>query len=161
MSTLNEYLSVFIAFLALGFTAWQAMIQRKHNKLSVTPHLINHTARSKHNDQVTLSVALQNNGLGPACITKFQVYLDGEPCEQEIAFKSALGELYSNSHFVSLGDTYVMPQNESVVLLEVVFKTNSSNQIEIIEERITNRLGLLIHYESIYGDSFVLDLRKK
>ena len=64
-----------IAFSALGLAIWQGYIARRHNKLSVRPHL---TFSSTFLDEAPhLTVDIKNNGLGTAIIMGYQVILDG------------------------------------------------------------------------------------
>ena len=64
-----------IALSALGFAIWQGYIARRHNKLSVRPHL---TFTSMLLDKEPhLTVNIKNNGLGTAIITDYKVILDG------------------------------------------------------------------------------------
>ncbi len=141
------------------FTAWQAFTQRNHNRISVKPHLFTFTTRDKHNDTARLQVLLTNNGLGPAFINKFQIFLKGQECEAEAAIKATLGALANNSSHTTLGNDYAMPHNEEKVLLSVTFPAKNWEEIESIEEKL-NKLDILIHYSSAYGDRFTLDSRK-
>lgn len=159
MGFLSKHSSEIIALCALFFAAWQAFTQRSHNKISVKPHLFTFTKRDKHNETARLQVLLTNNGLGPAFINKFQIFVKGQECEAESAIKATLGALAANSSHTILGDDYAMPHNEEKVLLSVTFPSKSWEEIEAVEERL-NRLDLLIHYSSAYGDKFILDSRR-
>ena len=69
-------LALFIAILALGGTFWQGYLTRRHNILSVKPHLI-----MSHNFKVSgesIKFNISNNGVGPAFITSFSVEIDGK-----------------------------------------------------------------------------------
>lgn len=67
---------VFVAACAFITTIWQAAITRKHNRMSVKPHLTTWTT-TIHEGR-SYAVHLMNNGLGPALITKYEVLVDGE-----------------------------------------------------------------------------------
>ena len=41
-----QYSAIAIALGALGFTAWQIIVQRQHNRISVRPFLYTHDERS-------------------------------------------------------------------------------------------------------------------
>ncbi len=71
---IGEYAAEIIALCALIFTAWNIYIQRKHNILSVRPHLARFVC-SDHNGEIgTAKFELINNGLGPAFIKNFRNY---------------------------------------------------------------------------------------
>jgi hypothetical protein len=159
MNWLSHHAAETIALSALFFTAWQAYTQRQHSKISVKPHLFTFTTRDKSNNGARLQVLLTNNGLGPAFINKYQIFLKGQECEAEAALKSVLGNLSSNSSHTTLGNDYAMPQNEVKVLLSVTFPAQSWEDIEVIEKKI-NQLDLLVNYSSAYGKKYVLDTRK-
>ena len=159
MDSLSKHSSEIIALCALLFTAWQALTQRNHNKITVKPHLFTFTARDKHNETARLQVLLSNNGLGPAFINKFQIFLNEQECEAEAVIKATLGALAENSSHTILGNDYAMPHNEEKVLFSVTFPVKSWEEIELIEEKL-NKLDILIQYSSAYGDKFILDSRK-
>jgi hypothetical protein len=65
-----------IALCALGLTIWQAMLTRRHNRLSVKPYLTiwNDLDQEKHR----YWIQLLNNGTGPALIKDFRIEIHGE-----------------------------------------------------------------------------------
>ena len=64
-----------IALSALAATFWQAYISRKHNKLSVKPYLTTWTTTSSDGYVI---VKIINNGVGPAHIKSFSIFVDGQ-----------------------------------------------------------------------------------
>lgn len=147
-----------IALCALFFTAYQAIIQRRHNILSVKPHITTFTHRNKTKTAGQLQLQLMNNGLGPAFIDRFQVYLAGERCEANAAVNSVLGDLSKNSSITTLGDDYAMRPDEIRSLLVVTFPIASDEQFDTVEQKL-NKLDLEVHYSSAYGEKFVYDSR--
>lgn len=69
--------SAFVAVLALGVSVWQGVQARKHNRSSVRPHLTYYTYF--HTLKPYAGVELSNNGIGPAVIDSFTLFVDGEP----------------------------------------------------------------------------------
>lgn len=159
MEFLAEQSAEIIALCALFFTAWQAFIQRNHNKISVKPYLCIFTTRDTHNEMGRLQVLLINNGLGPAFINKFQIFIKGQECEAETAIEATLGRLAVNSSHTILDDGYAISHNETKVLLSVTFKTKNWEDIDATEEKL-NKLDLLIRYSSAYGKQYALDTRQ-
>ena len=77
---IQSLIAILVAILALAISIWQGFEERKHNRLSVKP-LLNFETVS-HNQ--TKSIRLSNDGLGPAIIKGFYVYLDGEQLDANI-----------------------------------------------------------------------------
>jgi len=152
--------SVIIAVCALGLTFWQAKITRRHNKLSVTPHLTTWT----QSEQVTgrYSVEILNNGIGPALIKSFSVQVDGQPIggERSEPIEKALKVLFSQYAFQSsqayMGCGYMMSPKETRALVTIQFLGPRFPKQEEVDQAM-KRARLLIEYESIYGSKHVLD----
>ena len=62
--------SGFIALLALFTTMYQSHLSRKHNRLSVKPHIALHSEE----DGNTFKIIIRNDGLGPAKIDTLEIY---------------------------------------------------------------------------------------
>jgi len=159
MAYIGGYAAETIALCALGFTVWQAYVQRQHNKISLRPHLFTFTNKDKIKNSARLQVLLTNNGLGPAFINKFEVFYDGKSCEPEEAISKAIGKLECNTSHTTLGDDYVMPQNEVKLLLSVTFEAVSWEQIDSVEKQL-DRIDLLVRYSSAHDEKYVLDSRE-
>lgn len=152
--------SVVIAVCALGLTVWQAAITRRHNRLSVTPHLTTWT----QSEQVTgrYSVEILNNGIGPALIKSFSVQVDGQPIggEGPEPIEKALKVLFPQYSFRSsqayMARGYMMSAKEARSLVAVEFFGERFPRQEEVDHAM-KRTRLLIEYESIYGDKRLLD----
>lgn len=152
--------SAVIALCALGLTVWQAHIARRHNMLSVAPHL----TVWRHSDRTNnvFSVDLLNNGIGPALIRSFQVQVDGhviggegyEPIEKALKVIFPQYQYSSYQSFVSSG--YAMSPKEVRSLVTIQFSGDRLPQPEEIEHA-TKRIRILIEYSSMYGEPFVFD----
>lgn len=152
--------SLIIALCALVFTIKQARDAHRHNKLSVTPFLttwFNQEFTSHH-----YQVVLLNNGVGPALIRSFAIEVDGHlvggpPSDQ---VEKALQLLFPNHIYSSehgfVGPRYMMASREQRVLADIKFTAPpypTPAEIGALEHRV----GILIRYDSIYGDEFKLD----
>ena len=152
--------SAVIAVCALGFTVWQAAITRRHNKLSVTPHLTTWT----QSEQATgrYSVEILNNGIGPALIKSFSVQVDGQPIggEGSEPIEKALKVLFPQYSFhssqVYMARGYMMSPKEARSLVTVQFFGERFPGQEEVDHAM-KRTRLLIEYESIYGEKRLLD----
>ena len=65
-----------IALFALLLTFYQSYLTRKHNRLSVKPHLTVFSEFEYSNKIFTWNVTLTNCGLGPAIIDSYRVATD-------------------------------------------------------------------------------------
>lgn len=153
-----------IAMCALGLTLWQANIARHHNKLSVKPHLTT-WGRTDYENHV-YSVELLNNGIGPAFIESFEIFVDGklitgerhEPIEKALKIIFPHYKLKQECSFVAKG--YSMSVNERVCLISLQFSGDTLPRQEEFDHAI-NRVKLLIHYKSIYDEFFSYDSDKQ
>ena len=70
---------LYLSICALILTISQAKAIRRHNRLTVRPHLATYTETKADQDRkgvVVVMVKLSNNGLGPAFIKTFNPLLD-------------------------------------------------------------------------------------
>ena len=75
--------SLVVAMIAVGISSWQMWVQRKHNRVSVTPHLSEHTRTSVNNGVISLQFNIANNGIGPAFINSFTVLHNGKKVDKD------------------------------------------------------------------------------
>lgn len=155
--------STAIALCALLFSFWQGRVTRKHNRISVRPHLT--TWEHSNQEKGHYYIELINNGIGPALIKKFIVKVDGEIIEGEKTEKiqKALKILFPNHAYTSnqswFQDGYAMTVNESKIIAAIVFHTPESiNPVDV--SQAIERADILVDYESMYGEKFTLDSQK-
>lgn len=150
---------VVVALCALGLTIWQAHIARKHNKLSVRPHLC--TWRNSDDNKGSFQVLLMNNGLGPAFIESFDVYLDGEliPGNYEEPIRELLRRLFPDekytSHQAFVGKHHAMPANSKLEIVRFAFDDPSPKHLEQVRKGF-ERADLVVKYQSAYEEKFCL-----
>jgi len=156
----SSYSAEIIALCALLFTAYQIIVQRRHNILSVQPHITTFSNKNRNKEAAQLQVELMNNGLGPAFINEFQVYLDGKPCEANVAIDSLLKNYQVKKQVSVLTDDYAMPSGEARSLISIIFPFKTEDDMEKMEKRL-DRLDLLIKYSCAYGKTKTYDSRKK
>lgn len=157
-----EFLAVTIAAFALSVTVWQLSVIRKHNKLSVRPYL----AFWEWHDGATnaYSLYLQNNGIGPAIITSFSVYVDHKRIDGrgDKALEKAAFVLFKNSNllveraYVHKG--YSMAANEKRRLIQLNLKAVTPPLTMADLEQAQNRVRIVIDYKSIYAAPVKLPL---
>lgn len=160
---LRDNATVIIAVCALYLTLKQLGISRKHNKMSVRPHLI--TSTESDEKEGVFKLILKNNGIGPAQFKKVSLFLDDElfVLNGERKIKDMLSKMFDKHHHYSssqtdLGDNYVMSPNEEIMLLEFKLIEPVSERKNVVD--ILNRADMSIEYESFYGDSFIFDTKE-
>ncbi|MGB2833314.1 MAG: hypothetical protein WBC07_10210 [Methylotenera sp.] len=152
-----------IAISALVLTVWQGYITRQHNKLSVVPYLTTWSHADGENG--FYSIEIMNNGIGPALIKAFQVFVDGieiKGNESELvdkATKKLFGDFEYQSANCFLSSGYMMAEKNKHEIFSIKFigqrKLNYQEYKQTIE-----RARLVIEYESIYKDKFIYDSDK-
>lgn len=148
-----------IAFCALTLTVFQVWSHRKHNELSMRPQLCLQNQISS--DDNSIAVSTVNNGLGPAMIREFELFLDDEPIEQKGVDQVFVitQEVFKNQrHSLSAGHLDIgslVPVHQSCELFKVDFVLT----IDVVEVwfRMKGRIKVVVKYESLYGEKFELN----
>lgn len=93
METLANVLTAAVAIAAILLSVWEGVENRRHNRLSVLPHLEPQEVTLASNSSIedgrfllpsgldslfTVSYAMENTGLGPAVLQNILVYQDGD-----------------------------------------------------------------------------------
>lgn len=146
--------SIAIALSALAVAIWQGILMRRHNRLSLRPHLSFRQMMSETNPQFSLE--LLNNGIGPAIIKEFQVLLDGE---REDHFEAhgwmalldfiglkdrAIGAVCDSEEFLAAGQSLQLIKYES---LPAPVDTREL-------QRALSRIEVHIEYQSVYRNKY-------
>jgi hypothetical protein len=158
VETVLSVSSFFVALCAFFLTVWQFSVQRRHNRISVKPHLIKTSRTTKRDNLACLEIILINNGLGPAYIDNFQILYKGKICDPDKTLKTVLGSLMRNSSITILGDDYAVSEKQVIVLLSIIFSFQAENEIEAVTKKL-NDFDVLIDYSSAYEKLASLDSR--
>lgn len=165
--SLTEMASVIIALCALGFTVWQGFRQRKHDRLSVKPHIDFYEKFSHTDDNLIYTLFVQNNGLGPAIIRSHRVYkrsgtnnenVEIENFEEEL--RNHLGYEISSIHTLDLHDDGGISANARHMLLAIHVKSLEHDGRARLKQRIYLGYVIEIEYESMYGETFIFSTDK-
>ena len=158
LTALAAFASVFVACIALRFSARQIKMHELHNRRMATPHL----SAWNSTDVKTRSYCytLENNGLGPAIIREVSLWVDGQqlqgegPDLLEAASKMLLGDIpYEQRAELFIVGEFI-PPGKKFITTTVMLASHEPATIMAIAKA---RLRLLIRYDSILGDSFVYD----
>jgi len=160
-----EVCSSVIALCAAGFTFYQAHLSRKHNRLSVMPHLqrANTYGWKSGGGQFGYSIYLQNYALGPARICSVKILLDGKligPGIEEI--QSCIANASKSNGIMIEESTISIPTKNYVVkahgeyrFCEFVMWLQSDKEDAF---KFLSRFNAIIEYESFYGDKATLKI---
>jgi hypothetical protein len=162
ISTTISLAGIVISIIAAGILCWQLYVQRRHNRLSVKPHL--NTWLTRNNP--SYDFCLMNNGLGPAQIERFEIYVDGKKVdkEREEMYESAFRLIFPKASFkctnyAYLNAGYAIPAGKEITLYGIEFKEGTPTDKEFMET-INIRVSLNIHYRSFYDDEFIHEFRQ-
>ena len=149
--------SALIAGLALAVTFWQLSVARKHNMLSVKPHL-NINLSLYPAEPVTFT--LVNVGVGPAFVDKCSILLDGreyDPFDPDGIHKliSHIGldpeKIAWKGTALSKGAS-ILPGNAHCIL-EFTQSVNDQDVHEKLRQ-VAPRIDLDVTYKCVYGNDF-------
>ncbi|WP_139835862.1 hypothetical protein [Pseudomonas sp. R16(2017)] len=149
--------SAIIALVAVAFTWQQNKRADKHNRLMVTPHLA--TLTTINNEERTLLLHIENNGIGPAIIRDYTIHIDNNPItgddEVEESLKILLKDL-PNSDFghEAITRNSFLPPGKKIELATIVTQRISPEELT---KSLSQRVRITIKYESIYGELHTLD----
>jgi hypothetical protein len=147
--------SAVIASCALWFSIWQAAQQRRHNRLSVKPHLATWTYRDPQKG--TFKVELINNGLGPAHIERFSLELDGVGLSENPmpGLENFLNRAFPNTPYRatvgSVEGNYVMAPKEIRTIIELQFLKAPFPTKKAMDDAVA-KLEIEVGYRSFYDE---------
>lgn len=165
----RDYAALLISICALFLTISQSRATRRHNRLTVRPHLTSfteQTADATRRDLVAVKASLTNNGLGPAFIESFQILVDGIPVDVEhpsdvnalVEKDFPLDVIADENWYSVLRKGYVLAKDEKVVLAALTVVRTLDVTEEVLRAAL-DRYHILVRYKSAYGESFVYDSR--
>lgn len=164
--SLMDVAAVVVAACALILTVWTALTSRKHNKLSVRPHLATSVMREHvSTDKVNAAqvhMILTNVGLGPALVRSADISLDGKvvPIESFEDLRPLLAGVFPSSQlgnsdeFMKLNKGHAIAVGERIDLVKFHLLNPPDNLANELQ-----RFHLLVRYESLYQDAFIYDSR--
>lgn len=136
-----------IAVLSLAVSVSEARATRRHNRLSVRPFLELRVGLSQGR---IAGLQLINAGLGPAAITRTVLTLDGEPLGEfsEDSVNVLRSKLSVRPAAVTFRKTILAADYDQFLLsIESFDRTEHAEFADLLRYR----LGMEIHYESLYA----------
>ena len=157
--TVTAICSVIIAGAALFISTWQVITTRRHNRLSVRPSLNFHIIVALEPPKA--EILITNNGVGPAFIKDFRVYIDDKLRDD---FKAAdwpkvaslIGFKSRYAEGICFGkDTPLAAAKSHPVFKVSITEENKPPQVQ----KAFDRINIFIKYESVYKDKYEVKLR--
>jgi len=148
--TITAICSIVIAVLAFVVAAYQVIVGRKHNRLSVRPSLVFY--RNIVKLQPRVQIVLRNAGIGPAFTKNFRVTLDGSPVRVTTPLEwwrvaTKLGIPVDESIGIVIDRQGAISPNEELTLLAISTPEKPEVALKAVE-----RLDIHVDYESAYGE---------
>ncbi|HAS6046228.1 hypothetical protein [Vibrio vulnificus] len=152
--------SVLVALSAMFIAIWQAYLTRKHNHLSVRPHI----GLSWTNvPGEALRCELLNLGVGPAFINKVVLIVGGQefPVKSYEDYKVAFKALGLNQHVSGVQITHFNASSAVSTGQSYDFMTfcsaNTSKQEHQAIAKLLGELEVKVEYKCIYGILYTLN----
>lgn len=154
---------------AILLSLYALVSTRRHNRLSVTPHLADYTNKLTTNEGLTLTYDISNNGIGPARIKSFVLFRDGKAFPKkgegdyvESFVREHLGKKlnYEIAHNFNFGEDDSLKAGDTRRMVQIFFPRAKPEDREKILA-LFDGIGIRIEYESFYGQKFVFDRRKE
>jgi hypothetical protein len=147
--------AVVIAVCALAVSIWQGVQNRRHNRLTVRPHV---TLAHGLNYFEPITVRFSNAGVGPAWVKSFDLRVDGKSIHPgtPAGLAAAIAQIATGD----LEYTVTMPTvGEAIRVGETLtfLRFNDSHRTPGLHDRIVEALHRLeprLRYTSVYGEEF-------
>lgn len=145
--------SAFVALLALAVAIWQAIMARKHNRLSVKPILAVDTFLSV--DKETVGIRLRNKGVGPLILQDVSLEKGTERASlSDGSFKQMLPLLASKDFkFTATSPGYSLLPNEYLWLISTSNHNTENGLLDTLFDSLTG-VTIKFAYESVYQEQF-------
>lgn len=159
---LSRWSPILIALCALVLTVYQGYTTRKHNRLSVHP-IVNGTRHITTSPPV-VQYTLSSMGLGPAVVTSYRVFIDGIKFEYDtdsvlLCWSRIWNQLgipqFDNHVWITpthLAEGVSLSPGREITILEIVPDSVTTDRVHLFEEKVMERLSIVVCYESVYGD---------
>jgi hypothetical protein len=136
-----------IAVVSLAVSVYEARAMRRHNRISVRPFLELRVGLSQGR---SAGLQLINAGLGPAAITRTVLTLDGRPLGEfsEASVNVLRSKLSVRPAAVTFRRTILAADYDQFLLSVKSFDRTGHAEFA---DLLRHRLGMEIHYESLYG----------
>lgn len=153
-------LSIIISFGALAISTLSLAAIRKHQKLSVTPHIDIDRVFLPPVDQVGIRV--RNNGIGPAVVESCSIYIDNKKINSNKEFQDFLSKCNAYEKVINMwyrkGEIISVGSEEWIVKADAESFIDENDHI-IIDRRedmdnYLSKIKIEIKYSSLYKEKY-------
>lgn len=159
----------FFVMVATMFSSFMALLgvmsNNRHNKLSVAPMIT--ASVGCYGNKYEFVVTLENEGLGPATIVEFYIYVKGVQYDvtkyekvQELASRLCDGSVRELGHFqvytMAMGSGTILGHGKQVIPIRVI-----GHNVDEVQENNRGVLGVKVVYKDSYGVSWIKWFRDK
>lgn len=155
-------MAMLVALFTGTFIAYQAFLTRKHNRLSVKPHVTTWIDEDDAEGYYILRCDVMNNGLGPAIVRDYSVFYDGQKIgssQNRKKLESAIEEKINaqpgiiRKTVTVIGKDFPFPAGEKQTLLQIQIPTHDQFDKKPYQNFV-NRFDANFTYECMYGKTF-------
>lgn len=155
-------MAMLVALFTGVFTAYQAFLTRKHNRLSVKPDVTTWINEDNADGYYILRCDVKNNGIGPAIIRDYSVFYEGHKIgsnQNRKALEAAIEEkIDAQSGIIRksvavFGKDYPFPAGTEQTLLEIQISNHTQFDKKPYQDFI-DKFDADFTYECIYGKTF-------
>ncbi|WP_133407691.1 hypothetical protein [Parashewanella tropica] len=146
--------TVLMAVCAIATSLWQGHLLKTHNELSIYPHLaLEVNTDPTPNGRMTLSMYINNQGLGPANVTHVDIFWGDEKLNKTIdIWKQIKSKDFKKDCHRGSGNInrFYKVEDKQMVIKTVNCPLTSEQMWELMDN-----LRFKVTYESLYGEEFV------
>lgn len=160
--TVIAAMAMLVALITGIFTAYQAYLTRRHNRLSVRPHVSTWVHEEKTPDYYIIRCEVLNNGIGPAILRDYSVFYQGtkigsnqERKALEAAIKEKLNSLQGivKKNVSVFGKEFSLLAGSRHVLFEMKIAMHAQFDEKIYQDFV-DRFDADFSYRCMYGQKF-------
>jgi hypothetical protein len=163
-----------IALAALGLTIWSALNVRLNARIASLPLLHNfhrttpprNVAQAGQPPDIRCQLLAQviNGGLGPAIVTKYEVFANNAPvnlqtksiADATLAAAFGLASGTFNASWLIAGTAIAIPKDGTVNALDIDFPAPTQAELDRVVSCL-HQFRLRIEYQSMHGDQLLFD----
>ena len=155
-------MAMLVALFTGIFTAYQVFLTRKHNRLSVKPHVTTWIDEDDADGYYILRCDVMNNGLGPAIIRDYSVFYENQETgnsQNRKTLEAAIEEKINaqpgiiRKSVTVFGKDFPFPAGEKQTLLEIQIPMTLNFDKSSYKDFV-DKFDAKFTYECMYGKTF-------
>jgi hypothetical protein len=164
LALLISFASMWLSISELRIMREEANLMRSQQKASVWPYL-DVTASFAYADEIRVTYAIENKGIGPALVNKIRFLENGKEISSDytaildllLSTLAAQGDINEKNVNLSTGinNNVVLSPGEKMVLLSLVVDRFDEDQVGVVQFFRSHSFSVC--YSSIYEDSWIVE----